>query len=118
MGFHDPTAGSAGGQPHRNPSGVFSGGGQPAAPQPSANDWRMRKAAVFMFARAPEKTSGRATSMGIIRKAAGSSTAGFIAGYLVEELLTTRLRNGRLDNYSKHGPVERAFDTNPSCGAL
>jgi hypothetical protein len=41
MGFHDPLAGSAGGEPHSSPSGVWRGGGQPAAPQPSANDWRM-----------------------------------------------------------------------------
>jgi hypothetical protein len=26
---------------HGSPSGVWRGGGQPAAPQPSANDWRM-----------------------------------------------------------------------------
>jgi hypothetical protein len=41
VSFHDPLAGSAGGEPHGSPSGVWRGGGQPAAPQPSANDWRM-----------------------------------------------------------------------------
>jgi hypothetical protein len=41
MGFHDPLAGSASGDPHGSRSGVRRGGGQAAAPQPSANGWRM-----------------------------------------------------------------------------
>jgi hypothetical protein len=41
VGFHDPLAGSAGGEPHGSPSGVWRGGGQAAAPHPSANDWRI-----------------------------------------------------------------------------
>jgi hypothetical protein len=40
VGFHDLLAGPARGEPQSSPSGVWRGGGQPAAPQPSANDWR------------------------------------------------------------------------------
>ena len=43
-----------------------------------------------------------------------TGSAGFIAGYLVEELLAHGYQVVGLDNYSKYGPVERAFDTNPN----
>jgi UDP-glucose 4-epimerase len=43
-----------------------------------------------------------------------TGSAGFIAGYLVEELLSHGYEVVGLDNYSKYGPVERAFDTNPN----
>ncbi|MGO9154934.1 NAD-dependent epimerase/dehydratase family protein, partial [Mycobacterium sp.] len=43
-----------------------------------------------------------------------TGSAGFIAGYLVEELLANGYEVVGLDNYSKYGPVERAFDTNPN----
>ena len=43
-----------------------------------------------------------------------TGSAGFIAGYLIEELLANGYEVVGLDNYSKYGPVERAFDTNPS----
>lgn len=43
-----------------------------------------------------------------------TGSAGFIAGYLVEELLAHGYNVVGLDNYSKYGPVERAFDTNPN----
>ncbi|MCX2933908.1 NAD-dependent epimerase/dehydratase family protein [Mycobacterium sp. CVI_P3] len=42
-----------------------------------------------------------------------TGSAGFIAGYLVEELLANGYEVVGLDNYSKYGPVERAFDTHP-----
>jgi nucleoside-diphosphate-sugar epimerase len=43
-----------------------------------------------------------------------TGSAGFIAGYLVEELLANGYEVVGLDNYSKYGPVERAFDTHPN----
>ena len=43
-----------------------------------------------------------------------TGSAGFIAGYLVEEFLSHGYEVVGLDNYSKYGPVERAFDTNPN----
>ncbi|MGF2944810.1 NAD(P)-dependent oxidoreductase [Mycobacterium sp.] len=43
-----------------------------------------------------------------------TGSAGFIAGYLIEELLTHGYEVIGLDNYSKYGPIERAFDTNPN----
>jgi nucleoside-diphosphate-sugar epimerase len=43
-----------------------------------------------------------------------TGSAGFIAGYLIEELLVHGYEVVGLDNYSKYGAVERAFDTNPS----
>jgi UDP-glucose 4-epimerase len=42
-----------------------------------------------------------------------TGAAGFIAGYLIEELLGAGHDVVGLDNYTKYGPVERAFDTNP-----
>jgi nucleoside-diphosphate-sugar epimerase len=42
-----------------------------------------------------------------------TGAAGFIAGYLVEELLGAGHKVVGLDNYSKYGPVEHAYDTNP-----
>jgi len=43
-----------------------------------------------------------------------TGSAGFIGGYLVEELLDRGLEVVGLDNYSKYGPVERAYDSDPS----
>ena len=47
-----------------------------------------------------------------------TGSAGFIAGYLVEELLAHGYEVVGLDNYSKYGPVERAFNTSPSYTAV
>jgi UDP-glucose 4-epimerase len=47
-----------------------------------------------------------------------TGSAGFIAGYLVEELLSHGYEVIGLDNHSKYGPVERAFDSNPSYTAV
>jgi len=47
-----------------------------------------------------------------------TGSAGFIAGYLIEELLANGYEVVGLDNYSKYGPVERAFNTNPSYMAV
>lgn len=43
-----------------------------------------------------------------------TGSAGFIAGYLIEELLANGYEVVGLDNFSKYGPVERAFNTNPN----
>jgi len=42
-----------------------------------------------------------------------TGSAGFIAGYLIEDLLGAGHEVVGLDNFSKYGPVERAFDGNP-----
>lgn len=42
-----------------------------------------------------------------------TGSAGFIAGYLVEDLLAAGHSVVGLDNYSKYGPVERAYDAHP-----
>jgi nucleoside-diphosphate-sugar epimerase len=43
-----------------------------------------------------------------------TGSAGFIAGYLIEDLLAQGHEVVGLDNFSKYGPVERAYDSNPS----
>jgi nucleoside-diphosphate-sugar epimerase len=42
-----------------------------------------------------------------------TGAAGFIAGYLVEELLGAGYEVVGLDNYSKYGPLERGYETHP-----
>ena len=42
-----------------------------------------------------------------------TGSAGFIAGYLVEDLLAAGHEVVGLDNFSKYGPVERSYDTHP-----
>jgi UDP-glucose 4-epimerase len=42
-----------------------------------------------------------------------TGSAGFIAGYLVEELLGAGHEVVGLDNFSKYGPVERSYDKDP-----
>ncbi len=42
-----------------------------------------------------------------------TGAAGFIAGYLIEELLSHGYAVVGLDNHSKYGPVRRAFDDHP-----
>jgi UDP-glucose 4-epimerase len=43
-----------------------------------------------------------------------TGSAGFIGGYLVEELLRRGHEIVGLDNYSKYGKVVRSYDANPS----
>lgn len=43
-----------------------------------------------------------------------TGAAGFIGGYLVEELLRAGHIVVGLDNYSKYGPVERSYDKHPN----
>jgi UDP-glucose 4-epimerase len=42
-----------------------------------------------------------------------SGSAGFIGGYVVEELLKRGYRVRGIDNYSKYGPVTRSYDSHP-----
>ena len=42
-----------------------------------------------------------------------TGSAGFIAGYLVEELLSNGYEVVGIDNYSKYGPVEKSYDKHP-----
>ncbi len=43
-----------------------------------------------------------------------TGSAGFIAGYLVEELLAAGYEVVGLDDYSKYGPIEHSYDRNPN----
>jgi nucleoside-diphosphate-sugar epimerase len=47
-----------------------------------------------------------------------TGSAGFIAGYLVEELLAAGHEVVGLDNFSKYGPVERSYDRHPRYRAV
>ncbi|HEV3164253.1 MAG TPA: NAD(P)-dependent oxidoreductase, partial [Isosphaeraceae bacterium] len=47
-----------------------------------------------------------------------TGSAGFIAGYLIEELLGAGHEVVGLDNFSKYGPLERSFDANPRYRAV
>jgi len=42
-----------------------------------------------------------------------SGSAGFIGGYVVEELLNRGYEVVGIDNYSKYGPVKKSYDDNP-----
>lgn len=42
-----------------------------------------------------------------------SGSAGFIGGYVVEELLSRGYRVIGIDNYSKYGPVVKSYDSHP-----
>ena len=43
-----------------------------------------------------------------------SGAAGFIGGYVVQELLARGYLVTGLDNYSKYGPVQKSYDSHPS----
>jgi UDP-N-acetyl-D-mannosaminuronic acid dehydrogenase len=43
-----------------------------------------------------------------------TGSAGFIAGYLIEELLNQGYEVVGIDNYSKYGPVEKSYDHHPN----
>ena len=42
-----------------------------------------------------------------------TGAAGFICGYLVEELLAAKYEVIGLDNFSKYGPLVKSYDVNP-----
>ena len=43
-----------------------------------------------------------------------SGSAGFIGGYVVEELLQRGYEVIGVDNFSKYGPVKKSYDDHPS----
>ena len=43
-----------------------------------------------------------------------SGSAGFIGGYVVQELLQRGFEVIGVDNFSKYGPVKRPYDAHPS----
>jgi nucleoside-diphosphate-sugar epimerase len=48
-----------------------------------------------------------------VAKVLVTGSAGFIGGYVVEELLSRGYQVVGLDNYSKYGPVTRSYDSHP-----
>lgn len=48
------------------------------------------------------------------RKVLVTGSAGFIGGYVVEELLRQGYAVVGLDNYSKYGPVKKSYDSDPN----
>jgi nucleoside-diphosphate-sugar epimerase len=49
-----------------------------------------------------------------MKKVVVTGSAGFIGGYIVEELLEQGYSVVGVDNYSKYGPVKKSYDDNPN----
>ena len=49
-----------------------------------------------------------------MKKVLVTGSAGFIGGYIVEELLEKGYQVVGVDNYSKYGPVKKSYDDNPN----
>jgi nucleoside-diphosphate-sugar epimerase len=49
-----------------------------------------------------------------MKKVVVTGSAGFIGGYIVEELLNKGYEVVGVDNYSKYGPVKKSYDDNPN----
>jgi nucleoside-diphosphate-sugar epimerase len=49
-----------------------------------------------------------------MKKVVVTGSAGFIGGYIVEELLEKGYQVVGVDNYSKYGPVKKSYDDNPN----
>jgi UDP-glucose 4-epimerase len=49
-----------------------------------------------------------------MKKVVVTGSAGFIGGYIVEELLSKGYQVVGVDNYSKYGPVKKSYDDNPN----
>src|SRR5258705_3296326 len=65
-------------------------------------------------ARAHQSESQSVQSQGVfVAKVLVTGSAGFIGGYVVEELLSRGYQVVGLDNYSKYGPVTRSYDSHP-----
>ncbi|RZS67916.1 nucleoside-diphosphate-sugar epimerase [Agromyces ramosus] len=49
-----------------------------------------------------------------MKKVVVTGSAGFIGGYIVEELLNQGYEVVGVDNYSKYGPIKKSYDDNPN----
>lgn len=49
-----------------------------------------------------------------MKKVVVTGSAGFIGGYIVEELLAKGYQVVGVDNYSKYGPVKKSYDSDPN----
>jgi nucleoside-diphosphate-sugar epimerase len=49
-----------------------------------------------------------------VQKVLVSGSAGFIGGYVVEELLKRGYAVAGIDNYSKYGPITKSYDSDPN----
>ena len=49
-----------------------------------------------------------------MQKVLVTGSAGFIGGYIVEELLEKGYQVVGVDNYSKYGPIKKSYDDNPN----
>ena len=49
-----------------------------------------------------------------MKKVVVTGSAGFIGGYIVEELLSKGYQVVGVDNFSKYGPVSKSYDSNPN----
>jgi len=49
-----------------------------------------------------------------MKKVVVTGSAGFIGGYIVEELLSKGYQVVGVDNFSKYGPVKKSYDDNPN----
>jgi len=49
-----------------------------------------------------------------MKKVVVTGSAGFIGGYIVEELLSKGYQVVGVDNFSKYGPVTKSYDSNPN----
>jgi nucleoside-diphosphate-sugar epimerase len=61
-----------------------------------------------------EPTSGPSQLTVTPERVLVTGAAGFIGGYLVQELLARGFLVTGLDNYSKYGPVQKSYDADPS----
>ena len=52
--------------------------------------------------------------MTVMERVLVSGSAGFIAGYVIEELLERGYAVTGLDNYSKYGRVRKSYDDHPA----
>ena len=54
------------------------------------------------------------TTQGRDQRVLVTGSAGFIGGYVVEELLARGYSVTGIDNYSKYGPVTKSYDDHPA----